>query len=101
MSSKPTGLVTFLLTDIESSTMLSQDYPETLQTILERHQSIMRNAVESNNGFVFEVVGENPTKQDVCPNTLIPNLFRNLTLKFYLYSDPKTVPFQNLIDQKG
>ena len=55
---KPTGIVTFLFTDIEGSTKLSQDYPDTLQNALEKHHSILNKAIESNNGFVFEIVGD-------------------------------------------
>ncbi len=54
----PSGLVTFLFTDIEGSTKLSQQYPYTLPAALERHHLIMQNAVESNKGFVFEIVGD-------------------------------------------
>jgi predicted ATPase/class 3 adenylate cyclase len=55
----PTGKVTFLFTDIEGSTKLAQEFPDTLQIALEKHNSIMYNAVESNNnGFVFEIVGD-------------------------------------------
>lgn len=55
---KPTGLVTFLFTDIEGSTKLAQDFPEMLQCALDRHHSIMQNAIESNNGFVFKIAGD-------------------------------------------
>ncbi|MEZ4690548.1 MAG: tetratricopeptide repeat protein [Ignavibacteria bacterium] len=54
----PTGNVTFLFTDIEGSTKLSQDFPEKLHAALERHNEILRNAVESNNGRVFKIVGD-------------------------------------------
>ena len=54
----PTGNVTFLFTDIEGSTKLSQDYPESLPSALEKHHAVMHNAVKSNNGFVFEIVGD-------------------------------------------
>lgn len=54
----PSGNVTFLFTDIEGSTKLSQDYPDTLQTALEKHHSILQKAIEENNGFVFEIVGD-------------------------------------------
>ncbi|HMS32447.1 MAG TPA: tetratricopeptide repeat protein [Ignavibacteria bacterium] len=54
----PTGKVTFLFTDIEGSTKLSQEYPESLQSALEKHYAVMHKAVESNNGFVFEIVGD-------------------------------------------
>ena len=58
MNNVPTELVTFLFTDIEGSTKLSQEFPETLQAALEKHHSIMQEAVESNNGFVFEIIGD-------------------------------------------
>ncbi len=54
----PTGTVTFLFTDIEGSTRLAQEFPDTLQAALEKHHSILRKAVESNNGFVFEIIGD-------------------------------------------
>ena len=55
---KPSGVVTFLFTDIEGSTRLSQEFPDKLPTALERHNTILTKAVESNNGFVFEIVGD-------------------------------------------
>ena len=55
---KPTGNVTFLFTDIEGSTRLAQEFPESLPAAIEKHHSIMRKAIESNNGFVFETVGD-------------------------------------------
>jgi len=58
MQSKPSGNVTFLFTDIEGSTKLSQEFPETLQGALEKHHSILREAIESNNGFIFEMIGD-------------------------------------------
>ena len=54
----PSGNVTFLFTDIEGSTKLSQDFPELLNAVLERHNEILRNAVESNNGFIFKIIGD-------------------------------------------
>ena len=54
----PTGIVTFLFTDIESSTKLAQEFPDILQDALDRHHSIMQKAMESYNGFIFEIVGD-------------------------------------------
>ncbi|MBL0106310.1 MAG: tetratricopeptide repeat protein [Ignavibacteria bacterium] len=54
----PTGNVTFLFTDIEGSTKLAHDYPEILNDFLHYHNAILREAVESNNGFVFKIVGD-------------------------------------------
>jgi predicted ATPase/class 3 adenylate cyclase len=54
----PSGNVTFLFTDIEGSTKLSQDFPDLLPQALDRHNEILRNAVESNSGFVFKIIGD-------------------------------------------
>lgn len=54
----PTGNVTFLFTDIEGSTKLAQDHPEKVSYALLRHNEILRNAIESNNGYVFKIVGD-------------------------------------------
>ena len=54
----PTGTVTFLFTDIENSTRLALEHPNTFQSALEIHHDILRKAIESNNGFVFEIIGD-------------------------------------------
>ncbi len=54
----PTGTVTFLFTDIEGSTKLAQQYPESMPALIARHNEILNQAVESHNGFVFQVVGD-------------------------------------------
>jgi predicted ATPase/class 3 adenylate cyclase len=58
MSDLPTGTVTFLFTDIEGSTKLAQQYPESMPALLARHNEILNQAVESHNGFIFQVVGD-------------------------------------------
>jgi predicted ATPase/class 3 adenylate cyclase/Tfp pilus assembly protein PilF len=55
---KPTGTVTFLFTDIEGSTKLFQEFPEKLPSALRRHNEILRDAIESNRGHVFKIVGD-------------------------------------------
>jgi len=54
----PTGTVTFLFTDIEGSTRLWQSYPAEMQKALRRHDEILRNVIEANNGYVFKTVGD-------------------------------------------
>ncbi len=58
MTVRPTGSVTFLFTDIECSTKLAQEFPGTFQSAVNRHHSILQNKIESNRGFVFEIVGD-------------------------------------------
>lgn len=58
MENIPSGKVTFLFTDIEGSTKLSQNFPQILSEVLEKHNSILNEAVESNKGFVFKIIGD-------------------------------------------
>lgn len=58
MTKRPTGQITFLFTDIEGSTKLAQQFPDSLPLALEKHNKILRETIESNNGFVFEVIGD-------------------------------------------
>ena len=58
MSSAPTGTVTFLFSDIEGSTRLASEHPENWEVLRSRHHKILREAIESNNGYVFQVVGD-------------------------------------------
>lgn len=52
------GIFTFLFTDIEGSTLLAQKFPKSLSIALEAHNNILREAVESNNGHVFDTNGD-------------------------------------------
>lgn len=58
MSSYPSGTVTFLFTDIEGSTRLWQDKPEAMAIAHARHDEILRTAIETNHGYVFQIVGD-------------------------------------------
>lgn len=58
MSNIPTGTVTFLFTDIEGSTKLWQEFPDQMKLNLEKHDTIMRQAIERNEGYVFKTVGD-------------------------------------------
>jgi class 3 adenylate cyclase len=55
---RPTGLVTFLFTDVEGSTKLWEKYPEAMQRALARHDAIVRHAITSNDGLVFKTIGD-------------------------------------------
>ena len=58
MTKPPSGQVTFLFTDIEGSTKLAQQFPDILHSALEKHHKILFEAIESNNGFVFKIIGD-------------------------------------------
>jgi len=58
MMSIPSGTVTFLFTDTEDSTRLWQEQPEAMTGAHAQHEAILREAIESNHGYVFQVVGD-------------------------------------------
>lgn len=54
----PTGTVTFLFSDIESSTRLWQEHPESMKGSLATHDQLMRSAIEGHGGYVFSTAGD-------------------------------------------
>jgi len=54
----PGGTVTFLFTDIEGSTRLWEEDPEVMRLALARHDVLLRQAIEENQGTVFKTVGD-------------------------------------------
>ncbi len=58
MASPPTGTLTFLFTDIEASTKLWERHPEAMQSVLARHDEILRGATEEHGGYVFKTIGD-------------------------------------------
>src|SRR5438445_8638947 len=54
----PTGVVSFLLTDIEGSTRLWEREPEAMRDALTRHDAIVNNVVRRLNGHVVKSKGE-------------------------------------------
>jgi len=58
MGKLPSGTVTFLFTDIEESTKLALAYPNIWEDARARHDSILKSAIESNNGYTFQVIGD-------------------------------------------
>jgi predicted ATPase/class 3 adenylate cyclase/Tfp pilus assembly protein PilF len=54
----PTGTVTFLFTDIEGSTTLWEQFPDTMQDALAHHNSLLRHAIESSDGCIVKNTGD-------------------------------------------
>src|SRR5687768_8770849 len=54
----PNGTVTFLFTDIEGSTKLAQEHPDQWETLRARHNTILRSAMDTCKGYVFQIVGD-------------------------------------------
>src|SRR5918993_2211883 len=51
-------IVTFLFTDIEGSTKLAQQYPQAMPALLARHHEILRQSIQTHNGYVFQNDGD-------------------------------------------
>jgi predicted ATPase/class 3 adenylate cyclase len=58
MTVLPSGTVTFLFTDIEGSTRLWQEHPDTMQPALARHDEILRTEIETHGGYVVKTTGD-------------------------------------------
>jgi predicted ATPase len=54
----PSGVVTFLFTDIEGSTRRWEADPDVMRVALETHNRALREAVEANDGTVFNYTGD-------------------------------------------
>ena len=54
----PTGTVTLMFTDIQGSTRLWDQHPSAMAEALERHDALIRSAIESSGGYVFKTVGD-------------------------------------------
>lgn len=58
MNDLPSGTITFVFTDIESSTQLWETHPEAMKATLAKHDSILSNSIESNRGHVIKRTGD-------------------------------------------
>jgi predicted ATPase/class 3 adenylate cyclase len=58
MADMPSGTVTFVFTDIEGSTRLWEEHPDTMRDALRRHDDLMRGAIAPNGGYVVKTRGD-------------------------------------------
>jgi predicted ATPase/class 3 adenylate cyclase len=56
--SQPSGTVTFLFTDIQGSTRLWEQFPQSMGGALARHDEILHEAIAAEDGYVFKTVGD-------------------------------------------
>ncbi len=54
----PSGTVTFLFTDVARSTHLWENHPDDMSAALVRHDQIVRDAIESSDGYIFSLAGD-------------------------------------------
>ncbi len=54
----PSGTVAFLFTDVEGSTRLWEEHPDLMQNAMPRHDELLRDAIESQDGFIVKTAGD-------------------------------------------
>ena len=54
----PSGVVTFLMTDLEGSTRLWDEHPAAMRDALARHDELLRGAIEARDGQVLKATGD-------------------------------------------
>jgi class 3 adenylate cyclase len=54
----PTGVVTFVFTDIEGSTRLWEQHPQAMRVALACHDAMVRHAIEIHDGVIFGTAGD-------------------------------------------
>lgn len=54
----PSGTIALLFTDVESSVARWEKYPDEMHRVIERHDALLRGAIEAAGGYVFKTVGD-------------------------------------------
>jgi predicted ATPase/class 3 adenylate cyclase len=70
MTDLPEGVVTFLFTDVEGSTKLWEEAPDSMMEALRRHDDIIDAAAVANNGVLVRPRGEGDSRFVVFPNAI-------------------------------
>lgn len=93
--SLPSGIVTFLFTDIEGSTRLWEQHPEAMRVALARHDTLLRHAIESRNGYIFKTMGDAFYAAFAdAPHALEAALDAQLALRTAAWDDDATGPLR-------
>ncbi len=58
MGDPPSGVVTFLFTDIEGSTRRWEADAEAMRAALSKHDQVLQTTIESQDGFLFSHTGD-------------------------------------------
>ncbi len=58
MGELPSGVVTFLFTDIVGSTRLWSEHPAAMDSDLASHDRLLRSAIDAEDGYVFSTAGD-------------------------------------------
>ena len=57
-ASAPSGVVTFLFTDVEGSTRRWESDADSMRAALATHDGVLRSAIEAQGGFMFKHTGD-------------------------------------------
>ncbi len=57
-SAAPAGVLTFLFTDLENSTLLWERFPESMQSVLAQHDALLKQVVEAYHGRIVKTTGD-------------------------------------------
>jgi class 3 adenylate cyclase len=88
----PTGTITFLFTDIEGSTQLWEKRPDAMRLALTRHNALLQQAIDQNNGVVFKTVGDAFCAAfHTAPDGLRAAFAAQLALQKELWPEPVTI----------
>jgi len=55
---RPSGTVSFLFTDVEGSTRLWEEHPESMKSALARHDETLDRVISDHDGHVFSTAGD-------------------------------------------
>src|SRR3954468_16819837 len=69
--SAPSGVVTFLFTDIEGSTRRWESDADAKRSALAAHDEVLRTAIESHGGFLFKHTGDGVSASCASPRSAI------------------------------
>jgi class 3 adenylate cyclase len=58
MADLPSGIVTFLFTDVEGSTRLWESDSGAMRAAVSRHDDLLRSAVQDHHGFLYKHLGD-------------------------------------------
>jgi predicted ATPase/class 3 adenylate cyclase len=58
LNQPPVGTVTFLFTDIEGSTKLWQQHPDSMNQALARHHDLLKESIVQHGGYMFQIIGD-------------------------------------------
>ncbi|HXO82103.1 MAG TPA: adenylate/guanylate cyclase domain-containing protein, partial [Mycobacterium sp.] len=69
--SAPSGVVTFLFTDVEGSTRRWEDDAEGMRVALAAHDEVLRQAIEAHGGLMFKHTGDGVCAAFASPHSAV------------------------------